>query len=235
MRLGSSAEASNLPVDLGSLPRGHPQWWGSNERPLRAPESLLKWLVQNISPESVSRSGDTGEVLRKRQLLSRRDPITVAEAYSLIERGRTGQHWFKLEGESYPDACFQTPKIMLVVEGKRTERECTTKTKWMGRRSQLVRHMDAALEIAGTRRVFGLLIVEPTETSDQRPTKFWLDQMEQQRSDEMLASSLPHRTAAERTLLKNGILGVTTWQRACRQLGVPWPLGLDQSRPSGPP
>lgn len=224
MQLGSEA-GSNLPANIGVLPAGHPRWWGSNERALRPPESLLKWLVQNITADRVKSSGDTGEVLRKRALLSQRDPTTMAEAYSLIERGSSGRHWFKLEGESYPDACFETPAMLLVVEGKRTEAKCTTETKWMGQRSQLVRHMDAALELAAGRRVFGLLIVEPTEESSElRPTKFWLEQMEQQRSDEMLANSLPHRTPAERKSLKDGILGVTTWQRACREVGVPWPL-----------
>ena len=53
-----------------------------------------------------------------------------------------------LEGRSRPDACFETDAMLVVIEGKRTERKATAVTTWMRTRSQMLRHMDAALEIS---------------------------------------------------------------------------------------
>ena len=53
-----------------------------------------------------------------------------------------------LEGRSQPDACFETDAMLVVIEGKRTERKATAVTTWMRSRSQMLRHMDAALEIS---------------------------------------------------------------------------------------
>ena len=45
----------------------------------------------------------------------------------------------------------------------------------------------------------------------------------EQVSPVLLEKSLPHRTDGERADIAQGFLGVTTWQRVCREFGLPWP------------
>jgi hypothetical protein len=223
--LGSHSGEKGLPEDPGLLRPDHPRWWGKNERRLAPPRALLRWLVENISLRAVEASGDRDDVLAKRRLVAQRDPWTIADALALIDGPGDGRRWYRLEGESFPDACLETDRLLVVVEGKRTERSCTSKTKWMGRRSQLLRHMDAALEVAGGRRVVGLLLVEGDEDKlgGFYPSPYWLSQSEAQTASGMLRDSLPHRTPTERVLLAEGLIGVATWQQVCSTFDLPWP------------
>lgn len=191
---------------------------------LPAPLALLEYLVQHVTEEQVASSRDTGAVRDKRRALARRDPHTIAEAQQFLRRGRFGRHWYVLEGPSRPDATLEMPDAVLVVEGKRTERSCTSTTKWMLSRSQLVRHMDAAQEVFPAKRVLGLLVVEGNAGSNPlTPSQHWRDQSDAQHSEQMLARSLPHRTPTEREHLARGVLGVATWQAMCAQNGIAWP------------
>jgi len=224
VHLGSRTREVSLPPVIGRLPEDHPRWWGVTERSLWPPKALLEWLVLNVTPESVDAAGDTGLVREKRRLLASKDSATVNEALLAIRRGERGRRWHNLEGPSFPDACLETDKILLVVEGKRTERSCTSKTKWMPKRSQLLRHMDAAVEIGGARRVLGLLVVEGDGKGNVlEPSDYWLEQSRSQYADSMLGASLPHRSLSERRELVGGVLGVTTWQRVCLEFDLLWP------------
>ena len=77
-------------------------------------------------------------------------------------------------------------------------------------------------EVRETYSWFGL---EPTLTFGTRPEKALGDEQtwretEAQISEEMLASSLPHRSPQERRTLAEGFLGVTTWQRVCSEFDL---------------
>src|SRR4029077_17960689 len=96
----------------------------------------------------------------KRKSLVARDAATIDEALRLLATAPTLGKWYVLEGRSQPDACLETDTILLVIEGKRTERKATAVTTWMPRRSQMLRHMDAAWDIRRGKRVLGLMIVE---------------------------------------------------------------------------
>jgi hypothetical protein len=224
LQLGSRASEIALPQNVGDLEAGHPRWWGKHERRLRPPARLLEWLVQNVTEDAVEGSKDAGTVRAKRLLLARHDPATISAALIGIREGSDQRAWYILEGESCPDACIQTAHTLLVVEGKRTEWSCTSKTTWMACRSQLLRHTDAAFEVRDGRLVLGLLIVEGTDGPDGLAlSDFWLNEANEQISKEMLSASLPHRTPEERRVLASGMLGGTTWQRVCWEFAIPWP------------
>jgi hypothetical protein len=113
---------------------------------------------------------------------------------------------------------------VLMIEGKRTERSCTSVTTWMGMRSQLVRHMDAAMERFPGKRVLGLLLVEGEGGPEAiMPSAHWIAESNAQHDFAMLASSLPHRSPIDRSQIASGILGVATWQAVCKQNSIPWP------------
>ena len=223
LQMGSDVGRVQLPHDPGELIEVHPHWWGINERRLPAPLSLLEWLVMNISEEAVEKSGYLGEVLEKRRRLAKRDPKTQKEALECLRSGKRGRRWFVLEGESAPDAVLETDRILLVVEGKRTEFSTTTKTKWMKKRSQLIRHMDAASEVVAGRTVLGLLLVEGQDPDQMTVPTSWAAACAEQISHGLLDPSLPHRSPEQREQLRAGVLGAATWQRVCKTFGLLWP------------
>jgi hypothetical protein len=176
----------------------------------------------------VRSSGDRGDVLAKRTALADRHTGTIDEALDFLRAGRRGREWFVLEGPSRPDALLEGPALVLCVEGKRTERHCTTETTWMKQRSQLVRHMDAAMERFPGKRVLGLLIVEGDgDEQAKTPSDFWVAECNAQYEQAMIDGSLPHRSNAQRKQISDGILGVTTWQAVCAEFGIAWPPAPD--------
>jgi hypothetical protein len=224
--LGSRREIVATVLKGQRLVVDHGPRWGKQEFSLRPPATLLTWLVRNVSDESVAASKDTGQTLEKRRKLASRDEQTITEAIAAIQGtrdGRYGKRWYILEGDSKPDALLETDSLVLCIEGKRTESGCTTSTQWMGTRSQLLRHMDAAREHFPAKRVLGLLMVEGEGRAEAiNPSTHWISECKAQYGQEMLEASLPHRAPAERAEIGGGILGVATWQAACAALNVDW-------------
>lgn len=205
----------------------HGRRWGSDECSLPAPLALLEHLVKSITEKQVIASGDTGEVRRLRMALAHKRVDETAAALAELHAGKRGRQWFVLEGQSRPDALLETSDVVLLVEGKRTEKSCTSKTKWMGKRSQLLRHMDAALEAYPKKRVLGLLVVEGDGGAEATtPSAYWKSECANQTSAEMLDASLPHRTLEDQARLAAGVVGVVTWQGICAANGIPWPPPL---------
>ena len=184
---------------------------GKGEIALPPCASLLKWMVDNFGTDMLRKecgksvSNATRELRAK---LLRHDPDTVFSAYDLINMGRR-RGWFALEGYSRPDVYIETNKFILVVEGKRTEKTLTDSTTFFIKgRDQLIRHMDSALNVAGNKIVFGIIIYE--EGAQYRPV---LDM-------NLLNSSLPHRSAKEREMIKSHYLNPITWQDIGNKFGI---------------
>lgn len=223
LALGSRSE------NVATVPKGqrlvanHGPRWGVFESKLSAPISLLEYLVRNLDPHLVESSRDSGDTRTRRLELARRHESTIELALAELAMGKRGRQWFVLEGESRPDALLETDSLVICIEGKRTEAGCTTHSSWMRRRSQLLRHMDAAIDEFPSKRILGLLIVEGDGGAEAvSPSLHWLEESEAQYEQSMLDDSLPHRTPSERRRIANGVLGVTTWQALCKAVDVPW-------------
>jgi hypothetical protein len=148
----------------------------------------------------------------------------ITEALRLLQGARATRVWYVLEGQSQPDACLETENLLVVIEGKRKERMATTVTTWMPRRSQMLRHMDAAWEVRGGKRVLGLMIVEGQKGAHAyAPSEYWLKEANDLALEQALVDSLPHRSSVERAQIADGFLGATTWQRVCAEFELPWP------------
>ena len=203
-----------------SIPTGNVDWDkayvrfadkdGKGEIALPPCASLLKWMIDNygtdmLKEECGKRVSDATRELRNKLL--RHDQDTVSLAYDLINMGRR-RGWFALEGYSRPDVYIETNKFILVVEGKRSERTLTDSTTYFSKgRDQLIRHMDSALNVAGNKNVFGIIIYE---NGAQYPV---LDM-------DLLDSSLPHRSVKEREMIKNHYLNPITWQDIGGKFGI---------------
>jgi len=199
--------------------------WGRDEIGLRPPTSLLRMLVEH--PELLRREalrGCTPEVSRRREALINGDGAMRREAVALLERHpQMSRGWHILEGETYPDLYLETNDLVVVGEGKRTEAGITTSTTWMPVRHQMLRHLDAAWERRGSKRVCGFFIVEGGSGADvYEVPPIWRDACAATTSDAVLRASLPHRTEEERRQIAACFVGATTWRRICLAVDVPW-------------
>ena len=134
--------------------------------------------------------------------------------------------WYIFEGPTSVDVFLETPELIVVLEGKRTEPGPTTRTQWMAVRHQLLRNIDATLELPGHRRVVGAFIVEAEPGSFDVPEK-WQAMTDLTISTPALTKSLPHRSEAERERIAAGYLGATTWAAVVREFGLSEDLVAD--------
>jgi hypothetical protein len=101
-------------------------WWGSNERGLRPPPTLLRWLVEHA--DLLTRDGlasSSPRVRQLRELLIGRDQSVRLAALELLQHAHRDRAWFVLEGVTFPDVYLETRNVILVIEGKRTEADIT--------------------------------------------------------------------------------------------------------------
>ena len=222
IRLGSRASEIDLPSSAGELKPCHPPTWGENERSLSPPLGLLEWLVRHVKEKDV-KANTSEETRQKRLALAHGDPDVLQEALTRLRAGERGKAWFVLEGPSRPDAFLETDSLVVVLEGKRTEQSTTRKTTFMKKRDQLIRHMDAAWEVADGRRVLGLLLVEGENPNPMLVPKRWSTTSDEQIHPACLVHNLPHRTAEERDVIAGDVLGAATWQRICEEFSIEWP------------
>ena len=213
LALPSHGSAVERPTVVGAL---QDHGWGENGRALQAPPSLLSWLVRNLKcPSSIQAE----RISTERRGLIEGDPAIMQEGLSLLGTSPRDRAWYVLEGPSYPDAYLATSDAVIVVDGGRTEAGPTTSTTWMPTRLQILRHIDAALELTGPRALWGFFMVEAA--ADGSVPQVWIDACAQTLSPDFLERSLPHRPPELRQAIAEAFLGVTTWQRACEELGVP--------------
>jgi len=197
--------------------------WGDKEKKLEPPLSLLSWLIRNPRmPNDGQLSEDPVKAQKRRELIEGSD-ARLFEALNLLRDNQTREDWHMFEGNTQPDVFIQTPDLVIVIEGKRTESGATKGTKWMSGRHQIWRHIDCAWEVKGKKEVFGFFIVEGLGLSCDVPEK-WTREAEAAMSKEALASSLPHRGPEEQRMIHQCFTGVTTWQRVCKEFGIAWSL-----------
>jgi hypothetical protein len=193
-------------------------YWQSNnpkrkEKSLQPPLSLLEWLIWNAEKPKRGMPKASASTTAARELLCARDPETIVQALDGVASGKLGREWYVLEGPSYPDAFIETPDALIIVEGKFTEAGATTTTTWMSKRHQMLRHLDGAWEIRGSRSVYGFFVVEADESTGLAVPEKWRDAAKSTNTYESLKSSLPHRQdSAERAQIGECFTGITTWQ-----------------------
>ena len=189
---------------------------GRGEIALPPSASLLKWMIENYGKsERLSKmplgTNVSDKTLERRKELYARNANRIKEAINSINSGRR-RGWFALEGYTRPDVYIETNQFILLVEGKRTESNLTDSTTFFcNGRDQLIRHMDAALELAGSRVVLGLIIYE--EDAPYVPSI----------SNEMIEESLPHRTQTDRDRIRRGWLSPMTWQELGSRFDISYP------------
>lgn len=97
---------------------------------------------------------------------------------------------------------------MVTIEGKRTE-PLSAATDWYPQRSQIVRNLEAAKQIAKGRR-WATIVISETPLPDAAPARVAAS----------LDAGAPHCSDLEKAELQAAYLGNITWETACRAVGV---------------
>jgi hypothetical protein len=182
---------------------------------LPPPKAFLSWLIDNASPEvwAKKRKGKMREETREwRDKLfclkgadARRESADEARAL-LDEHGSQGsdKKWWAFEGFTEVDCYLETDRLILLIEGKRTE-PLSKATDWYTGRNQLMRNLEAIGEKAGGKN-FGVMVL--AEDAIPAPSR------------REVRSSVPHLTSEQRESLMKRFWGCFTWEQACRATGV---------------
>ena len=187
------------------------------EYPAPPSDAFLWWLIRH--PERMTwpirsgvevRYGESTQTQRER-LFGRRgaseQQAAQGEALAELDRrsaSRSARQWWAFEGVTKVDFCIQTERLVIFVEGKRTEK-LTASNDWFAQRSQLVRNMEVVGAVAGDRPCGVLLAVE-----DPLPE---LD-------DQTLKESTPHLDADERAEVAARYLGQVLWRDLCGAVDI---------------
>lgn len=194
------------------------------EYPAAPPRDLLLWLVDHPGkltwPADATQSAETARL--RRALIADDPPGVRARAQDRArERAHTAspfaRDWWRFESASLLDCVLITDELVITVKGRRTEPPDAA-TPWYPQRSQLVRDIEAAGQIARGRAWGSVLISdEPLGAG----------------SSEALAASLPagapHLAPDERFELESAYLGNITWRQACEAVGYPYELLIESS------
>ena len=179
-----------------------------------APSSrFLRWLLENTDRMTWPASAGHGATTRARReaLFGRRGDAAQGEAQAcalqLLERSgpeKSKRQWWAFEGFTEVDCCLETEKLILLIEGKRTE-SLSESIEWYLGRNQLHRNLEAARDLAAGRE-FGVFVIGEREMEE---TAFGSSK-----------DGLPHLNSTERAELMSHYFGTLTWSQVCEVTGV---------------
>lgn len=217
---------SPLPTELGPLIKH--RWAGhlDGEMRLEPPHSLLEYLLDHRIQRPPPNYGTNDPYKRDlREKLFGGDHEALSEARALIRsQGFERGGWHIFEGKTAVDAYLETPELIVLVEGKRTERGTTTRTAWMHARHQILRNLDAVWDRRGGKAAVAFFAVEgggdPPAGCELTP--HWRQLVAETLAPGAVQASLPHRPKEVQNAIANAFLGATTWQAICTELAVDW-------------
>jgi hypothetical protein len=205
---------SQSTVDLEGLDlKFHKGYWGKTERSFDPPVALLSWLIRHPNPLLLA-----PPALPERTLLANGEPAVIARALHALRTSAAPKGWHLLEGPTVPDVMIETPDALIVIECKSSEPNGTPDSAVTGRHP-IWRHIDAAWEIRGRRRVFGFFIV-PGQEADGGVPSVVEAAFGEALSEAVLEPNFPHRSANERDAITACFLGGTTWTLVCKTLNI---------------
>ena len=179
------------------------------EHPLSPATRFLEWLIKNPSLMSWPAGKQYGEKTEsKRKQLLESDSATITEALKKLvqnEVKKPNRDWWVFEGYTEVDCLIETDKLVLAIEGKRTEKGPSKSTAWYPQRNQLVRNLESLKQHASNKD-YALILIDEEGKYQLDESKFNL--------------SLPHFSQDERKELSDHYLGNITWQQVCMATGI---------------
>jgi hypothetical protein len=206
---------SQSSMDLEGLDlKFHRGYWGKTERSFDPPVALLSWLIRHPTPQLLA-----PPAVPERTLLANGEPAVVARALHALRTSAAPKGWHLLEGPTVPDVMIETPDTLIVIECKSSEPNGTPDSAALTGRHPMWRHIDAAWEIRGRRRVFGF-IIGPGHEPDGGAPPVVEAAFGEVHSEAVLEANFPHRSAKERDAITACFLGGTTWNVVCKTFNI---------------
>lgn len=185
--------------------------YGDNEKKIPPSKSLLIWMLQNLSDlnkvDNYGVDSIDSETYKRRKLLFSGDIKSIDEAISIIQTKSKlpERDWYIFEGNTFPDIFIETTDSVFVGEAKRTEKDITTKTKWLSQRDQLIRHIDSLSD--QPKKIYSFYILEKEEYLKG----FYKDRMELYSTKDYFILNLKHRDDSIIERAFNSFIGFVFW------------------------
>lgn len=213
---------------LGEL-AGSPGWLvtplavrGANGRlacfdyPANPSRELLRWFIDH--PDRLrwtDANGASADAVRlRRALVLDEPPGSQARAQDrarelLTTRSALSREWWRFEEPTVLDCVLITGRIVLTVTGRREE-GVRPSTPWYPQRTDVIRDLEAARQMAAGRRWASLLIsdIPLAEGTAEALTR-------------SLPEGAPHLDDEQRAALGAAYLGNVTWETAADAVGLP--------------
>jgi hypothetical protein len=146
------------------------------------------------------------EIAATRECARQKARAALEENYDKLSP--TSRKWYVFEGHTYPDIFIEGDDFVIVGEGKLTEKSITTTTTYLnkkGERSQIVRHIQGALNYAQPRnkKVYAFYIVNKGCGYEEDLTE---ESFIKQLENEAVELDAP-----EKKQIIDAYLGYTTW------------------------
>lgn len=169
-----------------------------------------KKFRNSISNKAINNS--ISENKEKRKLLFNLDKETLKNAKDTICSNRV-RGWNIFEGISKPDLFIENKDFILLVEGKRTEPSTTKSVTYLKNRSQIIRHIENALNYCKRRKkVIAFYIIEEKCGYEEKCS---LNHFQQELENETIK-----KTQITKHKIIDSFYGYTTWQKLEDNLGI---------------
>lgn len=181
-------------------------------------DAFLRWLLEH--PERLTFPnqiyGQETQEIRER-LLQGDAAVQFKGLRELERRGASGSRrkWWAFEGFTSVDCLLETESLVLLIEGKRTEK-LSAATDWFPQRNQLARNVEVAASYAAGKKDYAVLVCAESQISV---------------GASMWSESLPHLSAEEIADLSRHYLGCLTWAALADELcgGLKLPDKVDDA------
>lgn len=188
------------------------------EQSLPPPEGFLRWLIEN--PDQMTwpqdgkkkrRFGANTQEWREKLLGKSETEVSAAQQAARRELARCGaarsrRKWWAFEGYTSLDCCLETDRLVLAIEGKRTD-VLSRSIDWYSHRNQLVRNLEVTQQ-AAQGKDFALIVIAEEEMEPA--------------TDAMFEMGLPHLGQDNREGLRRHYLGCALWRDVCQATGIPY-------------
>lgn len=185
------------------------------EKTIPPADGFLRWLILNPDKMTWPRRGkqtySSNAQIKREQLFGRHGNEAAESAQrealgelDILGAQRSHGKWWSFEGITQVDCYLETEKLILLIEGKRTE-TLSSKTDWYSQRNQLIRSLEVAQEISG-HKTFAVLVIAEEEIGEI--------------PEDVIQQSLPHFTKPECDALMQHNLGCVLWKDVCLATGI---------------
>ncbi len=197
-------KASLQNIALKNLQKAKIHFTGGSlgEKGLRPPKHHLKAMIDK---ESVTIKRDNFDYNTANELIEK-----IYNTDKLVPKNIS-----ILEGNTYPDLFIETDNLIIIAEGKWTEKSTTTKTTFLEKRNQMTRHIQCALEYAkfNDKDVYAFYIIDDSFINLKKDIKNNYITNSIKFQEVALDDQTITLTKNEKDKILESYKGYTTWQK----------------------